>query len=239
MLRAQELPPVRRLPGARFVATGLAVALVAFWIGGCAAEEDGSIDLFSDRGEDSGTEVLRGCDDDRDCPTEAPHCDRDDGECVECTSDEHCERGECDERAHRCVECTESRDCDGDRPICSEGVCVGCVAAPDCEGPGETCDPESQTCVGSCETDDDCGRSEQGICDTTSGVCVECLTGADCEDRGSLRICSATRCVQCVVDADCYDEAPYCDASRGDCEECLEDAHCPSGQTCRDRHCDR
>jgi Cys-rich repeat protein len=239
MLSERELPPGRWLARARSELAGLAAALVVCGIAACNAEEDGSIDLFSDRGTDSGSADGVVCHDDRDCPDDVPHCDRDDGQCVECTEDAHCEQGECDERAHRCVECTDSRDCEGSRPACFEGVCVGCVEAADCDEPGETCDLESHTCVGGCETNDDCGWSDQGICDTTTGVCVECLTAADCEGREATRICSEGRCVQCVVDTDCYDQEPYCDSPRGDCVQCLEDDHCPSGQTCRGHRCER
>ena len=239
MAQVQELPPTRRLQGARVVVTGLLASISVWSVAGCNPEEDGTIDLFSNRDANAGSEVPVPCREDRDCSEGAPHCDQQDGECGECTSDAHCDGRECDQRTHQCVGCTDSRECDDSRPICSEGRCVGCVSTEDCDGPNQRCDPESLTCIGFCEADSDCERIDAGVCDATRGVCVGCLTSADCDSRGALRICSDGECVACVNDADCSDSQPHCDVNHGQCEECLEDAHCPQDQVCRDHRCDR
>ncbi|MGB0588255.1 MAG: hypothetical protein ACPGU1_01125 [Myxococcota bacterium] len=133
-----------------------------------------------------------------------------DGECVQCTTDDHCSGGVCNPSTHVC----ESEDCTGDTPFLFNGACVECLTNNDCDS--GSCNTDSHTCVAA---NDECGQ-----CNEDYPVCLE-LDGD-------------TYCVQCKEDSDC-DAGCTCDtqlyACSGNCvvsgaEQCTpgDNSTCPS-----------
>ena len=58
---------------------------------------------------------------------------------------------------------------------------LGCLVNEDCVA-GESCDTDTNTCVGtSCTENADCADYDQ-VCNTTAGYCVECVVDGDCAD---------------------------------------------------------
>ncbi|MCA9581912.1 MAG: hypothetical protein KC416_08955, partial [Myxococcales bacterium] len=114
------------------------------------------------------------------CGGATPICDGEVGECVECTSAEHCTdraRSRCDEGIGACEACGSDGDCAhlGATPHCdlggAAGVCVECTTEGATEstacGP-KSCDAELRTCT-----------------DTTRGTvpsCGPCRADSECQD---------------------------------------------------------
>ena len=131
------------------------------------------------------------------------------GECVQCTTDDHCSGGVCNMSTKVC----ESAECTGSTPFLLEGECVECLVNTDCDS--GSCNTDSHTCVAA---SDECGQ-----CNDDYPVCLE-LDGD-------------TYCVQCKEDSDC-DAGCTCDTSlyacTGNCvvsgaEECTpgDNSTCP------------
>jgi hypothetical protein len=142
-----------------------------------------------------------------------------DGQCVQCTTDEHCSGGICNTNTNVC----ESEECTGDTPFLFEEECVECLTNGDCSS--GSCNTDSHECVAA---SDECGQ-----CNDDYPVCLE-LQGD-------------TYCVQCTDDTHC-DAGCTCDtqlyACSGDCvvagsEQCGGDTGetCPNGLVCQNSLC--
>lgn len=117
--------------------------------------------------------------------------------------------------------CAVDTDC-SDVQLCVDGRCES-ACEEEC-GEGETCDPESRTCVGdACTTGADCGPNEvcaQGRCVSNVG----CTNDTQCEDGES---CIEGECVEgdCRTNIDCPDPLVCVDSA------CIPEEGCVVGQT--------
>ena len=197
--------------------------------------------------------------DDEHCGTCGNDCGSDefcsDGECVECTGDQHCD-GDCESCSNdgECVD-TDSL-CSGTCSICSGGSCSddnglcaddeycdggscecsnNCCADSDCDS-DEHCSGGSCECSNDCCGDSDCGQDE--VC--SSGSCVDCATDGDC---ATGQTCVSNECVDCETDADC-DDGSECTLNSCDNGSCVSQFGCPSptphccSQECQELACD-
>lgn len=188
------------------------VALVAFALGACGAEDWSFEEDAGDAG-DAGARADSpdgGCTSDSDC--KLFHCDTMSGQCVACVMDNQCTQlGLLFCVAERCAQCGVDADCGASQacqptthqcvtPCTSDGMC-----------PNESLCGPAHVCV-ECLTDQDCfdGRvgptQPQEECDTMSGQCAECTSDAQCPP---LSVCDRTtdRCVGCLSNSDCPRDA--------------------------------
>lgn len=98
-----------------------------------------------------------------------------------------------------------------------------CQSDDDCSCTG---DGVCLYCVGNecveCGVDEHCIGNEDGVACSTEYECVECVNNDGCSNGN---VCSAeNKCVECVSNADCSD-GNVCSAEN-ECVECLEDDHC-------------
>jgi hypothetical protein len=102
------------------------------------------------------------------CPSAAPACEADSGQCFECLAD---------------------RDCTGKpgKSFCRSGTCVPCSAAD-----ASACaarDPAKPVCLasgacGECASSADCTATSKPICDTSASACVACTSDGQCQIKG-------------------------------------------------------
>jgi hypothetical protein len=156
------------------------------------------------------------------------------GDCVECTGNEHCgttAAPRCDTTSYSCSGCTAPSDC------------TAFAATPNC-------DTSSGECV-QCASNDDCLNTAASLCETDN-TCQPCSVDADCEHLTDTPVCDNGECVQCTGTkyeaCGMLDDVPIvCDSlmrtcvSSGNlnkehsadlCSECFSDAHCKAGQRC-------
>ena len=186
-----------------------------------------------------------------------PYCDESAGECVECTSHDHCGDGwfcndmkECEESAPEgCTVATEASDCtDTNLPYCNEsiGECVECTQHEHCEegwfcnlineceeSPEEGCTLASQSV--------DCDDPNFPYCDPDTNECVaECVLNENCSatqfcnDQGECETlpCGSHNCSGCCsADGVCMDgdEHSACGMGGAPCESCDADDICSEG----------
>jgi hypothetical protein len=189
------------------------VALVAFALGACGAE-DWSFE------EDAGDAAARadspdgGCTSDSDC--KLLHCDATSGQCVACVTDSQCTQiglPFCYPKLERCVQCSVDADCGG---------------------AGQACQPTTHQCVTSCTSDGMCPN--ESLCGPAH-FCVECVTDLDCFDgRGGLQPqeeCDTMigECAECTSDAQCPPSS-VCDRTTDRCVGCLTNSDCPRDAAC-------
>ncbi len=182
-----------------------------------------------------------GCEQDGDCNSPAPVCDKLTGVCVECTDDNDCATGEtC--QSGSCIEefvCKSNTDCQAPNALCDtgSGACVECLSDNDCDLEEECL---SGTCVvAGCASDIDC-PVETPACDMQSNppICVRCTMNEYCaNDEDGRLICDLERqiCVQCLADNDCVNsggQVSHCLAGEGICVECTRNADCPDSSSC-------
>ncbi len=152
-------------------------------------------------------------------------------ECVECTSDEHCEvpTPRCDLKRHRCSPaCEKDVDCKPHH-FCQDGACLECRQHSDCK------DPKRPVCVKGqcrCSEDSDCPKD---FAHCVKGTCIRCRTGEDCPE-GFPR-CLEGECLLrlCQKDSQCTDDNyRHCRrfGTSSVCVGCLKDSDCPSGKKC-------
>lgn len=127
------------------------------------------------------------CTQDSECiiSTDAPLCNVETGECVECLGDEHCPEGwACGPTGFCRDACETEADCEGTsgETLChpETGFCVQCVDASDC-APEEYCEQDG----GFCRLDV-CERGQTTAC--VAGTIVECT--ADGGPGEALDICA-------------------------------------------------
>ncbi|MCA9546920.1 MAG: hypothetical protein KC613_21085, partial [Myxococcales bacterium] len=146
-----------------------------------------------------------------------PIC-RANGQCEACTEDAQCQlrangRGQC--VMGSCLQCDPEDDnagCNDLEPICDRGVCRGCMDSAEC-GPGsectdglctgcnpvtqvgceqrpnvDYCDPALGECR-ECETDDECGETEDGNGDQCVGGQCEACDPSDHAGCGPEELC--------------------------------------------------
>jgi Cys-rich repeat protein len=132
-------------------------------------------------GENGSGSSARACASDGDCAWPAPYCDEALGRCVECRSENDCDRGVCDSATLTCREsCSSNNDCDGRRWLCESGrgVCVECATDSHCDRGIGIC--EEDACI-ECRSDNDCWEDEPH-CETARSRCRECLEDAQCPE---------------------------------------------------------
>lgn len=131
------------------------------------------------------------CENDADCPEEAPGCDQTRRVCIACVIDAHCEEGK----------------------VCGGGEChTPCASDEDCGG--ELCSTATHLCV-ECIASSDCQDVEKPYCLVDSGSCVECLANGDCTSD-SEPACLEHQCEECSSDDQCA-AGTTCDVSEGSC----------------------
>ncbi|HPB95804.1 MAG TPA: hypothetical protein PKW66_07810 [Polyangiaceae bacterium] len=175
-----------------------------------------------------------------DCAAPSAVCDVENGTCVQCLNDTHCDGGaRC--ISNRCVAptgCTSSLDCVNvpHAPICdpSSQNCVPCVGPEDCSG---TADCIKNQCVPyhACQTSLDCPPNQ--VCASLLGRCVECETDFDCPTD---HVCLGNSCevrTPCVSDTQCTPQGKLCDKSLGYCVECMTNQQCHEGHHCAQGVC--
>jgi len=132
------------------------------------------------------------------CQGDTPHCSED-GDCVECQQDAHCEDGLlCAPDSNACVACNADTDCDETAPVCDDHVCAACAS------------------------DTQCARfADTPLCATDSGACVTCNADSDCTDPAAAR-CMDHQCVPCTESAQCAGLAgtEVCEPDSGTCVQC-------------------
>jgi hypothetical protein len=67
---------------------------------------------------------------------------------------------------------------------------------------------------------------------------VQCELTTDCKSA-LAPVCNTdnNRCVECVVNSQCIAPLPAC-GKENLCVECTSDNECPTGQKCKDQHCE-
>ena len=170
---------------------------------------DGDGDLDADGDGDSDGDTEADCEDHDDCSVaDTARCQ--DGLCVACDADEHCESVE-------------------GLPACQDGICYECTADNTAACAGETplCDTERNRCA-TCIDAGDCTGPEASRC--AEGVCVACEGNDDCTHLPGLPACEDGVCYQCTElhTSECSDDTPMCNAEENRCVECIEQAHCTS-----------
>ena len=183
------------------------------------------------------------CDDDTDCPGDAPTCIIATGVCVECSVDQDCagDSGHpvCNLIHGQCSECATSADCGLAEPVCDvqAGECRDCLIDSHCPV-GAACGGDHK-CHATCTSNGDCGDPNKSFCDVLgSKECVACLIALDCSDP-TRPICNDYKCVGCAIDADCT--APGLPVCKGDvCVECDGDQDCtdPAFPKCKGQMCE-
>lgn len=134
------------------------------------------------------------------CPSETPHCDREQMECFACLGDHHCGGSTPRCAAGRCAACAVDLHCPAAQPACVAGTCRSCIMAAE-------------------DTDPCADRPGLPVCNATNGACVQC-TGVDesaCEGNPcrTNNTCSAfgersqRTCESCDADRNCA-EGYYC-----------------------------
>ncbi len=174
------------------------------------------------------------------CGPLTPHCNAEDGNCVECLASRHCGPLETCGDAKRCVAggpaCDLEADvpCEAPTPFCFEDRCVECISSGDCPAGGNMVCHHFR-CMG----EDFCQRvvCPQGTnCDNQARRCLEtgtCETDADCPGRR----CDVARAVCYNADGSCLSsgECPQsleCDPGLRLCVNCSQDADCRPLQAC-------
>jgi hypothetical protein len=163
-----------------------------------------------------------------------PHCDPL-GNCVECTTDAHCQPGktcqdyqcqsmQCSDPAKpilwngQCVQCTNDTHCSSKPlvPTCDLGshVCVEGVTECACVPPYPACVVvnDQVVCV-QCDSDDDCDGG--CTCDTDQYICAGADGGGFCDQGGCASAGQACAVNGCPADS--YGNQLLCDAPSGCC----------------------
>ncbi len=139
------------------------------------------------------------------------------GLCVDCTKDEHCDKGTCNTSKHACV---SSEACEADKPVkLATGECVECSSDTHCAasttGPlciGNKCSPSTQ-------------NNECALCQAPYPGCVE--------------INGTWSCVECATDEDCATkDAGNCSASTYTCSKTTGGTVLPGTKCTSDSDCD-
>jgi hypothetical protein len=159
-----------------------------------------------------------GCVRDEDCSAASLRCDVVSGECVACVADADCS----DPRAPRCDAALQR--------------CVACGGDLDC-GAGETCLPQTRTCVMRCEEGvaENLCPATAPTCDEVARICVQCQRDQDCAaitDDGPYCERASGRCVRCTDDRQCPATRPRCDRLQHRCAQCSSARDCPAGGGC-------
>lgn len=165
----------------------------------------------------------------------APKCDEQNGVCVACVLDEHCQAGFVCLNGACAPGCSPDDQRCGPSMVCAPGVgCVECAVDAQC-GAGEVC--TNNACVPGCSAMNP--NCPQGlVCDTVAGVCVECLDHTQCPSA-PLTVCNPLThtCVQCAANTDCRDPSrPVCQPTTHTCVGCNTTADCASG-VCQNNTC--
>ncbi len=181
------------------------------------------------------------------CSTTTPYC-RGSGECVECTTDNHCPTAECSTPTCNTGSGTCSLVPVAPGTDCSTGVCNGAGSCVECAGSGN-CTAQDGCHVADC-VDGRCTQEVRGagiecnfdggsVCNA-SGTCVECNDENDCTAAECFRpICSSERCDETAESAGTpcgAGDASLCDGS-GNCVRCLTQDDCEMTELCRDGDC--
>lgn len=195
--------------------------------------EDSGLEDLPDDGRPDAGDTTSGCIAHIQC-SENPAgevCDFETGECVECTSDDHCvdnpDGWRCgpDHQCHTVEGCIHHADCvghpDGELCVFFEERCGECLDNDDC--------PEDQGCGSdfTCGpwTDENCAAEDHSRPYAYEGACVECRIDDDCESAYRDHCNGDNECVECLNDDHCTaDYAPYCDD--GHCGRCKNDDQC-------------
>lgn len=174
---------------------------------GGAPLPDASVEAAPD-----GEAAASACDTSAQCAPPEVICDQ--GDCVECVSDNNCagtSRPRCEATRRRCVACVGPGDCAAPRGICdASGRCVECAGDADCAG------------------------ASRPRCDVSAGRCVECLAAGDCELPGATCVngrCGCGGADPAICDDRCVDLASD-DDHCGRCDEA-----CPAGSSCHGGEC--
>lgn len=118
-----------------------------------------------------------------DCALPAAFCQAETGSCVECRSEDDCDRGTCDLVTHTCRRsCSTNDDCNGSRrDLCerARGICVECANDTHCQVGLAIC--REDVCI-ECMNDDDCKDGDEHRCEIARNRCRECLGDDDCPD---------------------------------------------------------
>lgn len=124
------------------------------------------------------------------CPEEAPVCDVDEKECVQCLEDDHCGDRFCVESTNECVDCEGNEHCqDADASLCIDGSCGSCLSNDDCSHIEGASICEGGSCV-ECVVEDEsaCGVNS---CNPATNTCTD-------TPRGKTDVCEV-----CVADSEC------------------------------------
>ena len=177
------------------------------------------------------------------CSGSTPHC-TDDGRCVQCTQNSHCNtsRGEICAIDHTCQTTDLCWDAEDRCPV--DSTCNSATGVCTCPGEltdvGGICDcasgyKKNTSCV-DCTQDSHCGDANQWACQNNS--CVNLCANVSCTNgtcvRGKCQCnagfvetangCEAPNCnnggVKCMGNTD------VCNTATGECVECTQDSHC-------------
>ena len=144
--------------------------------------------------------------------------------CVECNEDAQCpsQAPYCDQALHRCAACSAAGGCgsgnvcDGWSHTCLRGCGSDVDPDHDCHGSNLTCDLERGVCT-VCGSDADCGDVRAHRCLPGGARCAECIGDADCGVTAPKCDPLAFACVECRDSRDCA--APrWCDPQAHHCE---------------------
>lgn len=176
--------------------------------GPVVVDDDAALPVHVENGADAEV-VASPCDS---CAAELPHCIEEQGQCVACLLDEHCQAA-------------------ASGPFCVRNQCVACRDNADCTSPNAPrCDGEAHVCTG-CVDAADCGMVQDGlvlgVCDVQDGACVQCTAQdyASCgvgRDGSTPFVCDS-RSRRCSTTLEGKQRA---------CQSCVSDAACTPGQAC-------
>ena len=168
------------------------------------------------------------------CSDEAPICDEDLDQCLECrfsddcNDETYCNGQEICTAEHECVSGTAP--CSGATPICIEASqsCVACLDDADC------LDDDFCNGLEYCKDDGFCGlgplpcTEALPFCDEERDMCGECRYNSDCSDAlycNGQEICNDEMLCENGIPP-CGSLDAICDENTQTCGECLTDADC-------------
>ena len=168
----------------------LAIFTLCVLAGLCACSDKESPPAPADTGAGDGVAPPASCL--TECSRQAPHlCVKgQDGACVECRSDGHCEKNPgalgstCIAASGVCA-CSDDVDCAGrtSGQYChvTTRTC-GCQEDADCASPARCLGKlfGVSVCQAPCADSSDCTDTDATVCDTASGRCVACAQDSDC-----------------------------------------------------------